>query len=117
MSSIKFYSHRVESGIWSDQDLAYYEGEGYTIRDAINYWYWNVSNTNEAVVFRDECSGPHCSNVCPEEISLETTNGAVVWSGAARIAIAAIVLLITAVCLLMKVGDWRHHGKAMLLPA
>ena len=55
-------------------------------------------------MFRDECSGPHCSNVCPEEISLETSSGAVVWSGAARIAIAVIVLLIAAICLVMKVS-------------
>ena len=55
-------------------------------------------------MFRDECSGPHCSNVCPEEISLETSSGAVVWSGAARIAIAAIVVLISIVCLVTKVS-------------
>ena len=54
-------------------------------------------------MFRDECSGPHCSNVCPEEISLETSSGAVVWSKAARIAIAVIVLLVAVVCLIMKV--------------
>ena len=103
--------------MWSDQDLAYYEGEGYTIRDAINYWYWNVSNTNETVVFRDECSGPHCSNVCPEEISLETGSGAVVWSGATRMAIATTVLLISIICLVMKVSfHCRYYWVGIFIP-
>ena len=89
--------------MWSDEVLAYYEGQGYTIRDAIDYWYWNVSDTEEGVVFRDECSGPHCSNVCPEEIILETESAAEDWSAAARIVIAVIVLAIAVFCLLLKV--------------
>ena len=98
------YRHRIESGVWSDKVLAYYDGQGYTIRDAINYWYWNVSGTEESVVFRDVCSGPHCSNVCPEVISLVADNTGNMWSGGARIAIAVIVLLISVICLVMKVS-------------
>ena len=89
--------------MWSDEVLAYYEGQGYTIRDAIDYWYRNVSNTEEGVVFRDVCSGPHCSNACPEEIILETESAAEDWSAAARIVIAVIVLAIAVFCLLLKV--------------
>ena len=90
--------------MWNDQVLAYYDNTGYTIRDAIDYWYLNVSETEEGVVFRDVCSGPHCSNVCPEEIILQTESAAEDWSGAARIAIAAVVLTIAVVCLLLKVS-------------
>ena len=97
-------SHRIQSGIWSRDVLAYYEGQGYTIRDAIHYWYWNVSNTEEGVAFRDVCTGPHCSNTCPEEIIL-SAEIAETWSGGARIAIAVIVLTIALICLLLKVYD------------
>ena len=90
--------------MWSDQALAYYDDQGYTIRDAINYWYLNVSDTEESVVFRDVCSGPHCSNVCPEVIILVPDNTGNIWSGGARIAIAVIVLLIAVICLVMKVS-------------
>ena len=93
----------MQSGIWSDKSLAYYNNTGYTIRDAIDYWYLNVSETEEGVVFRDVCSGPHCSNVCPEEIILQTESAAEDWSGAARIAIAAVVLSIAVVSMLLKV--------------
>ena len=95
-------SHRIQSGIWSRDVLAYYEGQGYTIRDAIHYWYWNISNTEEGVAFRDVCTGPQCSNTCPEEIILSAET-AETWSGGARIAIAVIVLTIAAMCLLLKV--------------
>ena len=103
MSIIPHSRHRVRPGIWSDKSLAYYNGVDYTIRDAIDYWYWNVSETEEGVVFRDVCSGPHCSNVCPEEIILQTESAVEDWSGASRIAIAAVVLTIAVVCMLLKV--------------
>ena len=95
--------HRIESGVWSDQTLAYYDDQGYTIRDAINYWYLNVSDTEESVVFRDVCSGPHCSNVCPEVITLHTDDTGEVWSTSTRLVITCAVLLIAVICLLMKV--------------
>ena len=99
---LQIHSHRIQSGIWSRDVLAYYEGQGYTIRDAIHYWYWNISNTEEGVAFRDVCAGPQCSNTCPEEIILSAET-AETWSGGARIAIAVIVLTIAAICLLLKV--------------
>ena len=71
----------------------------------IDYWYWNVSDTEEGVVFRDVCSGPHCSNACPEEIILETESAAEDWSGAAKIVIAVIVLAIVVFSLLLKVNN------------
>ena len=89
--------------MWNDKELAYYDGRGYTIRDAIDFWYKNLSDTEEGVVFRDLCSGPHCSNTCPEKIILETESAAEEWSVAARISIAAVVLTIAVVCLLLKV--------------
>ena len=94
--------HKVQSGIWSSQKLAYHEGQAFTIRDAIHYWYWNVSDREEGVAFHDVCSGPRCNNECPEELILEGESTQA-WSGGAKIAIAVIVLTIAAVCLLMKV--------------
>ena len=97
-----FSRHKIQSGVWSSQKLAYHEGQAYTIRDAIHYWYWNVSDGEEGVAFRDVCSGPRCNNECPEELILEGESTQA-WSGGAKIAIAVIVLTIAAVCLLMKV--------------
>ena len=102
-TSLLYYRHTVEPGVWSDQVLAYYDGQGYTIRDAITYWYLNVSDTEESVVFRDVCSSPHCRNVCPEIFSLQTGSTGDVWSITARVTIAVIVNLISVVCLIMKV--------------
>ena len=99
-------SHSIQSGIWSRDVLAYYEGQGYTIRDAIHYWYWNISDTDEGVAFRDVCTGPHCSNACPEEILL-SAEIAETWSEGARIAIAVIVLTIAVICLLLKVNSCK----------
>ena len=97
------FRHRVQSGVWSSHVLAYYDGQGYTIRDAIHYWYWNVSDTEEGVAFRDACSGPHCSSTCPEEFILGGEYVAGGWSTGAKISIAVIVLTIAVICLLMKV--------------
>ena len=72
-----------------------------------------MSGTEESVVFRDVCSGPHCSNVCPEVITLHTDDAGVVWSKSTRICIACVVLLIAVICLLMKVAyfppDISHY--------
>ena len=46
----------VSSGISNGHVLGYYEGVGYTIRDAIDYWYRNVSDNRVGVAFRDECT-------------------------------------------------------------
>ena len=94
--------HVIRSGVWSSQNLAYYERRGYTIRDAIDYWYWNVSDTDKGIAFRDVCSGPRCNDGCPEELTLEGDR-AVVWSAGAKIAIAALVMAIATLCLLLKV--------------
>ena len=98
------YRHRIQSGVWNGPLLGYYDGEGYTIRDAINYWYLNVSDRGVGVAFRDQCSGPHCSNSCPEEIVLVPQREADTWSVGARVIIAMMVLLIAVICLTMKVG-------------
>jgi hypothetical protein len=94
--------HRIQSGVWNGPPLGYYDGEGYTIRDAIDYWYWNVSDKREGVAFRDECSSPHCSNSCPEEIVLVSRREAETWSVGARVTIAILVLLIAIISLMMK---------------
>ena len=96
------HRHTIQSGIWSSWNLTYFEGRAYTVRDAIDYWYWNVSDTDEGVGFRDMCSGPHCNNNCPERFILER-EGAHVWSTGAKITIAVIVVAIALICLLMKV--------------
>ena len=102
ISCICRYRHKIQTGVWSNRNLAYYKGQGYTIRDAIDYWYWNVSDTDEGVAFRDVCSGPRCNDGCPEELILEGER-AEVWSAGAKIAIAALVMAIAITCLFMKV--------------
>ena len=97
--------HRIQSGVWNGPLLGYHEGQGYTISRAIGYWYENVSDTEEGVVFRDVCSGVHCSKTCPEQIVLETKSREEAWSVGVRIAIAAAVLLIAAISLMMKVNE------------
>ena len=62
-----------------------------------------MSDTEESVVFRDVCSGPHCSNVCPEVIILVSDNSGNMWSRGSRITIAVIVLIISVTCLVIKV--------------
>ena len=89
--------------MWNGPLLGYYDGEGYTIRDAIHYWYWNVSDNREGVAFRDECSGPQCSNSCPEEIVLMSLQ-AQPWSTPVITVIIIAVLFIAAVCFVLKVN-------------
>ena len=64
----------------------------------------NVSDTEEGIVFRDVCSGPHCNDDCPEEILLDLQN-AEVWPLGTKIVISLIVVGIAVICLLGKV---RH---------
>ena len=97
--------------MWNGPLLGYYDGEGYTIRDAIHYWYWNVSDKREGVAFRDQCSTPHCSNSCPEEIALTSLTDAETWSVGARVTIAILVLLIAITCLIMKVNITGWNNK------
>ena len=98
--------HRIESGVWSREILGYYNGTGHTIRSAIDLWY---NHSEESLVFRDVCSGPHCSNACPEQIALSKTEEAKTWATGARIAIAAVVLLIGVTCLILKVLQALPH--------
>ena len=94
------YRHTVQSGVWAGHRLAYYEGQGYTIREALNYWYNNGSEGG--VVFRDACSGPRCNAGCPEELVLQE-QGAGDWSAGVRIMIAVFVVAIAVICFLLKV--------------
>ena len=55
------------------------------------------------MAFRDVCSGPHCSKMCPEELILEEDSTAEAWPTDVKITIAVIVLTIAIICLLMKV--------------
>ena len=64
-----------------------------------------MSDGREGVAFRDECSSPHCSNSCPEEIVLQVGNTAAeAWSTGTRITAALIVLLISIASVVMKVS-------------
>ena len=91
-------------GIWSEGVLGYYDGVGYTVRDAIHYWYQNVSETGEGVVFRDECTGPHCGNSCPENVEILLGNEeAQSWPVGGSITMYLIVMLVSAFCAIMKV--------------
>ena len=94
----------MRSGLWSERILGYHDGVGYTIRDALHYWYWNVSDTGEGVAFRDTCSTPHCSNSCPEEIVIEDGGTAGKWPVEIKAVITLAVLLVTVACLVLKVN-------------
>ena len=87
--------------MWNGEVLGYYEGRGYTIRKAIDHWH--NSSLEKGVVFRDVCSGPHCSGACPEVIALSPRDETRSWSTGARAAVAAVVLLVAVTCLVMKV--------------
>lgn len=89
--------------MWNGPLLGYHKGTGYSIIRAIGHWYQNVSNSDEGVVFRDTCSGIHCSKVCPEMIVVETESKLEEWSVGARIAVSIAILLIAVVSLTMKV--------------
>ena len=96
------HRHTVQSGVWNGHNLAYFEGRGYTIREAINYWYHNGSEVDGGVVFRDQCYGPRCNDECPEELILQEQE-AKNWSTSVKIGIAVLVVAIAAICLLLKV--------------
>ena len=87
--------------MWNSKIQSYYNGKKYNIRSAIDYWY--NSDPEKGVSFRDMCSGPHCSDACPEEIILAPNEEKGTWSTGIRIAIAASVILIAVTCLIMKV--------------
>ena len=90
--------------MWAGPQLAYFEGRGYTIRDAINYWYNNINGSERdgGMVFRDQCYGPRCNDGCPEQLVLQE-QGAKDWSAGVRIMIAVLVVAIAVICLLLKV--------------
>ena len=97
-----FLRHTVQSGIWNDHNLAYFEGRGYTIREAINYWYHNGSEIDGGVVFRDQCYVPRCNDGCPEKLTVLGLRGDV-WSSSARFMVAAFVVTIAIMSVLLKV--------------
>ena len=94
--------HTFQSGTWAKNDLAYYKGQGYTIRDAINFWYHNASDMEGGVVFRDQCSGPLCNDGCPEELILQEEE-AIEWSTGLKTMLSVFVLGITIISMLLKV--------------
>lgn len=104
MTIVFFFSHRISPGIWKTNVLGYYKDKGYTIRDAIHYWYHNVSDEEEGVVFSDKCSGPHCSHSYPDKIVLqEVSSAASTWSAGSKITITVVVLLISMASIMLKV--------------
>ena len=94
------FRHTVQSGVWAGHIFAYHDGKGYTIRDALNYWYQNKSK--DGVSFRDLCSGPRCNDGCPEELILQDSEGDV-WPAGMRITIATIVMATAVISVLVKV--------------
>ena len=94
--------HRIQYGVWNSEVRGYLDGQRYTIRGAIDYWY-NSEGRKEGVAFRDVCSGPHCSRACPEMIVLAQGVESEAWSLAVRATIAAVVLLIAVTSLVLKV--------------
>ena len=106
-----FGRHTIESGVWGDNRLAYYEGRGYTIRKALDVWY---ENRSRSLVFRDLCYGPRCNDGCPEELVLQD-QGAKDWSTGVKIMIAFFVVAISVICILLKVHNYPSHLVQLIL--
>ena len=95
------HRHSIQSGVWGGPLHGYLNNVEYTIRDAIDYWYWNLSHMEEGVAFRDTCADPHCSNSCPEEIVLLLENAGK-WPTGMKVLMAIIILLTAVICLVLK---------------
>ena len=87
------HRHLVEAGIWKTRQLA-----GPTIQQALLQWY---NNRTVPMHFRDNCSGLHCNNQCPETFTLGELDSDD-WPPAAKAIIVALVLGVTIVCLIAK---------------
>lgn len=76
-----------------------------TIRDAISQWYPN--RYTGVIAIRDNCAGPHCNSMCPEDISLLLSSDA--WSSSVQIVVFLIVLVVALCCLLAKASFWLWY--------
>lgn len=81
--------------------MAYMNGDGYTIMEAIDVWYRNETETS--MIFRDICRTPHCNDECPETFNFDPID-AKEWPFAARIGIAAAVISIAVISIFLKVS-------------
>ena len=74
-----------------------------TIRDALGQWY--PDRYSSVVAIRDNCSGPHCSTMCPDRIILGSPPSNI-WSAHVKIVLLTIVVVIALSCLLAKGVFW-----------
>ena len=72
-----------------------------TIRDALSRWYPNRYSSS-VVTIRDNCTGPHCNSMCPEQFVLGGPSKDT-WPTASKIVILTIVGAIGVLCVLVKV--------------
>ena len=84
----------MEAGIWKTRHLA-----GPTIQQALTEWY---NNRTVPMHFRDNCSGLHCNNQCPERLTLGELDSDD-WPPVAKAIVAALVLVVTILCHIAKV--------------
>ena len=94
--------HTIQSGVWNTANLAYNNGDKYTIMNAMDVWY-----RNGTMSFRDICRTPSCNEECPEQFIFNTLQPNV-WPVYIRITIATVVLTIALVCILLKVRECTH---------
>ena len=79
-----------------------------TIRDALTQWYPNRYTT--VMTIRDDCSGPHCSSMCPESILLGTQS-LDVWSSPVHVLLLIGVVVVALCCLLAKASFWLWYVR------
>ena len=70
-----------------------------TIRDALRQWYPNRYTT--VVTIRDDCTGPHCNSMCPEQFMLESPSQNT-WPASAKTALLATIGAIGILCVASK---------------
>ena len=72
-----------------------------TIRQAIHVW-TEASKYGRTVKFQDICKGPHCNRECPETVVLGELSP--YWNIHFRFILMGVVMFISMLCLLLKVG-------------
>lgn len=91
-------SHKIQSGVWRSFFLSSHSSHNsssVSIAQALDEWL-KVRHTGQVVGYMDECSGPRCNPLCPEEITLGQVGP--VWRLELQICVSLIVIGIAIVC-------------------
>ena len=98
--------HTVSSDYWKSYHLHHLNSttlgtDHITIRTAIHDW-MEATLEGECVKFQDRCDGPRCNSQCPETVILGELSP--YWSIHLRFIILGVVLVLSFLCLMLKVG-------------